>query len=72
MTGPLDMGTKSISNLPTPTTSSEATSKQYVDGQLNLKIGSVVADMIETEVRLKNMLMIPITPQVFQKTASVM
>ena len=53
MTGPLDMGTKSISNLPTPTTSSEATSKQYVDGQLNLKIGSVVADMIETEVRLK-------------------
>ena len=37
MTGPLDMGTKSISNLPTPTTSSEATSKQYVDGQLNLK-----------------------------------
>ena len=71
MTGPLDMGTKSISNLPTPTTSSEATSKQYVDGQLNLKIGSVVADMIETEVRLKNMLMIPITPQIFQKTASV-
>ena len=53
MTGPLDMGTKSISNLPTPTTSSEATSKQYVDGQLNLKLGSVVADMIETEVRLK-------------------
>ena len=53
MTGPLDMGTKPISNLPTPTTSSEATSKQYVDGQLNLKIGSVVADMIETEVRLK-------------------
>ena len=53
MTGPLDMGTKSISNLPTPTTSSEATSKQYVDGQLNLKVGSVVADMIETEVRLK-------------------
>ena len=53
MTGPLDMGTKSISNLPTPTTSSEATSKQFVDGQLNLKVGSVVADMIETEVRLK-------------------
>ena len=53
MTGPLDMGTKSISNLPTPTTSSEATSKQYVDGQLNLKVGNVVADMIETEVRLK-------------------
>ena len=53
MTGPLDMGTKSISNLPTPTTSSEATPKQYVDGQLNLKLGSVVADMIETEVRLK-------------------
>ena len=53
MTGPLDMGTKSISNLPTPTTPSEATSKQYVDGQLNLKVGSVVADMIETEVRLK-------------------
>ena len=53
MTGPLDMGTKPISNLPTPTTSSEATSKQYVDGQLNLKVGSVVADMIETEVRLK-------------------
>ena len=53
MTGPLDMGTKSISNLPTPTTSSEATSKQYVDRQLNLKVGNVVADMIETEVRLK-------------------
>ena len=53
MTGPLDMGTKSISNLPTPKTPSEATSKQYVDGQLNLKVGSVVADMIETEVRLK-------------------
>ena len=53
MTGPLDMGTKPISNLPTPTTSSEATSKQYVDGQLNLKVGNVVADMIETEVRLK-------------------
>ena len=50
MTGSLDMGTKSISNLPTPTTPSEATSKQYVDGQLNLKVGSVVADMIETEV----------------------
>ena len=53
MTGPLDMGTKSISNLPTPKTPSEATSKQYVDGQLNLKVGNVVADMIETEVRLK-------------------
>ena len=53
MTGPLDMGTKPISNLPTPKTPSEATSKQYVDGQLNLKVGSVVADMIETEVRLK-------------------
>ena len=53
MTGPLDMGTKSISNLPTPKTSSEATSKQYVDRQLNLKVGNVVADMIETEVRLK-------------------
>ena len=53
MTGPLDMGTKSISNLPTPKTPSEATSKQYVDRQLNLKVGNVVADMIETEVRLK-------------------
>ena len=53
MTGPLDMGTKSISNLPTPKTPSEATSKQYVDGQLNLKVGNVVAGMIETEVRLK-------------------
>ena len=53
MTGPLDMGTKSISNLPTPKTPSEATSKQYVDRQLNLKDGNVVADMIETEVRLK-------------------
>ena len=51
MTGPLDMGTKSISNLPTPKTPSEATSKQYVDRQL--KVGNVVADMIETEVRLK-------------------
>ena len=38
MTGPLDMGTKSISNLPTPKTPSEATSKQYVDSQLNLKV----------------------------------
>ena len=53
MTGPLDMGTKSISNLPTPKTPSEATSKQYVDRQLNLKVGNVVADMIETEDRLK-------------------
>ena len=53
MTGPLDMGTKPISNLPTPKTPSEATSKQYVDRQLNLKVGNVVADMIETEVRLK-------------------
>ena len=53
MTGPLDMGTTSISNLPTPKTPSEATSKQYVDRQLNLKVGNVVADMIETEVRLK-------------------
>ena len=53
MTGPLDMGTKSINNLPTPKTPSEATSKQYVDRQLNLKVGNVVADMIETEVRLK-------------------
>ena len=53
MTGPLDMGTKSISNLPTSKTPSEATSKQYVDRQLNLKVGNVVADMIETEVRLK-------------------
>ena len=53
MTGPLDMGTKSISDLPTPKTPSEATSKQYVDRQLNLKVGNVVADMIETEVRLK-------------------
>ena len=53
MTGPLDMGTKSISNLPTPKTPSKATSKQYVDRQLNLKVGNVIADMIETEVRLK-------------------
>ena len=53
MTGPLDMGTKSISNLPTPKTPSEATSKQYVDRQLNLKVGNVVADMIDSEVRLK-------------------
>ena len=53
MTGPLDMGTKSISNLPTPTTPSEATSKQYVDWQLNIKIGSVVADMIKSEEELR-------------------
>ena len=53
MTGPLDMGTKSISNLPTPKTPSEATSKQYVDRQLNLKVGNVVADMIKTEEELK-------------------
>ena len=53
MTGDLDMNSKKILGLPDPKTSSEATSKQNLDRNLNIKIVSVAEELIKTEADLK-------------------
>ena len=53
MTGNLDMNSQQINNIATPTREHQPTPKSYVDSELNLKIGSVVVDMLKTEEELK-------------------
>ena len=53
MTGNLDMNSQQINNIATPTLEHQPTPKSYVDRELNLKIGSVVVNMIKTEEELK-------------------
>ena len=53
MTGNLDMNSQQINNIATPTLENQPTPKSYVDSELNLKIGSVVVDMLKTEEELK-------------------
>ena len=53
MTGNLDMNSQQINNIATPTLEHQPTPKSYVDSELNLKIGSVVVDMLKTEEELK-------------------
>ena len=53
MTGNLDMNSQQINHVATPTLEHQPTPKSYVDRELNLKIGSVVVDMIKTEEELK-------------------